>query len=498
MKYLKIFEAFESETLSKVLQFVNKSERGKFKSIIQNLCDKHNFPMSKLSEDLFQYLNLDDALELTANIEDVPCENESETIPGEKCTGPTGDENQGTIMRTWGRGKRRVKCEVCNGTGIKPNFDFPIRWIKFWFDEDGKYITSTATDGKIRNPKKKNFDFPELDDNIANYEIEEEGLDWTDFARFNDGDYFYFRASDGNNTGSSVPPERQSDRYRVAMLYKEGRHNYMLQNVSSGSSPNIDTFKVSKHSWVITGSGDYRGDIKKLKWKFEKPKKEDLEKDPYTWNALVDLSSWQNSGFSYRTPRISDTYSKKRLENAAFSLVLDYVAMKNKFQEGVEDTALTRGKRGISKQGALALKTPEEVKSANFDRYINAISNNLSNKLSIQPGENVDSKASYLKLIFLRIFGYNYAGHYILQGLNLSNFDTIYQYLIDGLTNNSTGSIDLAVRKIQSQMAENKRYNRNIKNNLDYLVQNCRIINPLFFIFRLCHFYLFIIYIKYI
>jgi hypothetical protein len=80
-------------------------------------------------------------------------------------------------------------------------------------------------------------------------------------------------------------------------------------------------------------------------------------------------------------------------------------------------------------------KTPEEVKSANFDRYINAISNNLSNKLSIQPGENVDSKASYLKLIFLRIFGYNYAGHYILQGLNLSNFDTIYQYLIDGLTN---------------------------------------------------------------
>jgi glycerol-3-phosphate cytidylyltransferase-like family protein len=45
--------------------------------------------------------------------------------------------------------------------------------------------------------------------------------------------------------------------------------------------------------------------------------------------------------------------------------------------------------------------------------------------------------------------------------------------LIDGLTNNSTGSIDMAVRKIQSQMAENKRYNRNIKKNLDYLVQNC-------------------------
>ena len=69
------------------------------------------------------------ALSLAANMEDEPCDAESDTIPGEKCSGPTGDELQGTIMRTWGRGRRKVKCDVCKGTGIKPKTNFPIKWI---------------------------------------------------------------------------------------------------------------------------------------------------------------------------------------------------------------------------------------------------------------------------------------------------------------------------------------------------------------------------------
>ena len=465
MKYLQIFEAFESKTLAEVLQFVNKAERGRFKNMIEELCDKLRFPMSRLSDDLFQYMFFDEALELAANIEDEPCENESETIPGERCSGPTGDENQGMIMRTWGRGKRKVKCDICNGTGFKPKTNFPIRWIKFWFDENGKYVTTTATDGKIRKPQSIDFDFPPLDDNIANYEIEEEGLDYTDFDRFNSGDYFYFRASDSNNTGSGVPEARKSDRYRVAMLWKEGRGNFMIQNVSSGSEPNVYYKKVAKNSWVITGSGDYRGDIKKLKYKLAEPKEVDIDKDPYTWNALVDLD--------YKVPKITTGDPKRKLENATFALVLDYVAMKNKFGEGVEDVDITKGRRELSKSGALALKTDAEIKSANFDRYIDKISKNLADKFQVKPGESVDSKASYLKLIFLRIFGYGYSGHYILQGLNFSDFKTIKDYILNALLNQDKFALERAVSNIESIMARNKRFNTNMKNNLDYLVQNC-------------------------
>ena len=95
LQYLKLFESFESKTLTKVFNYVNKSQRGQFKSILEEFCNKTNFPMSKLSDDLFQYLPYNKALSLAANMEDEPCDAESDTIPGEKCSGPTGDELQG-------------------------------------------------------------------------------------------------------------------------------------------------------------------------------------------------------------------------------------------------------------------------------------------------------------------------------------------------------------------------------------------------------------------
>lgn len=240
LKYLRLFEAFESKTLAKVFNYVDKSQKDDFKVRLQRLCGKLGFPMSKLSDDLFQYLPFNKALSLAANIEDEPCDAKSDTISGEKCSGPTGDELQGTIMRTWGKGRRRVGCLVCKGTGIKPRTEFPIKWIKFWFDKDGKYVNTTATDGQIRSQRAP-YGGGTLDDDINNYEVEEENIPYDGLNGYETGDIFYFK--DGSYHGEGV-----------AMLFREFGKNYMIQNFAVGSTPvtTNDWMKIAKFSWVVS------------------------------------------------------------------------------------------------------------------------------------------------------------------------------------------------------------------------------------------------------
>ena len=91
LKYISLFEAFESNLLSNTFKMVNPSEKNKFKSVLENICGKLNFPMSSLSDDLFIYEDtFNRALRLT--VSDEACDNESDTIPGEKCSGKTDDE----------------------------------------------------------------------------------------------------------------------------------------------------------------------------------------------------------------------------------------------------------------------------------------------------------------------------------------------------------------------------------------------------------------------
>lgn len=449
LQYLKLFEAFESKTLTKVFNYVNKGQRGQFKTILEEFCNKIKFPMSKLSDDLFQYLPYNKALSLAANMEDEPCDAESDSIPGEKCSGPTGDELQGTVIRTWGRGRRRVKCDVCKGTGIKPKTNFPIKWVKFWFDKDGKYVNTTATDGKIR-PQSDTGKFGTLDDNIDKYEVERENLTAYDLNDYNTGDIFYFRASDGND-----------DSWRVSMLYREGRMNYLLQNKSSGSAPNGSQWKkIARYSWVVSSPGDIRGgtNLKKLKLKVEENlEEEEVKPDPYTWNAPLEIR---------RMTLGNSAEVKEYLKQAHFALILDYVKMKEMMRGGkVTDTDVTKTEREESKKGALAFEIPSDIKAANFERYIKQISQNIK----------ITDDISSLRRIFQRVFGYGYAGHYILQGLNFSAMEEIFDSIVNSMTSDSYDKqryVDRASRDIKERMKANIEYNNNMKKNLDYLIMS--------------------------
>jgi hypothetical protein len=147
LKYIQLFEAFESSKLSKTLKFINKEYRSRFLQDIKSLCNSKNFPLSEISDDLFEYLPYRKALSLHKDPVQKKCSATSESefssdvaLPGEKC-------EEGKLKRSWGVGRVRVMtCPNCDGTGIEP-FREKWKYLKFWFSTDKKYITKTATNG---------------------------------------------------------------------------------------------------------------------------------------------------------------------------------------------------------------------------------------------------------------------------------------------------------------------------------------------------------------
>jgi hypothetical protein len=162
----------------------------------------------------------------------------------------------------------------------------------------------------------------------------------------------------------------------------------------------------------------------------------------------------------------NSTDVKEYLKQAHFALILDYVKMKEIMRSGkVTDTDVTKSEREESKKGALALELPNEIKSANFERYIKQISQNIK----------ITDDISSLRRIFQRVFGFGYAGHYILQGLNFSAMEEIFDSIVNSMTSDSYDKqryVDRAARTIKERMEANIEYNNNMKKNLDYLIQN--------------------------
>ena len=96
MKYLKLYEAFESNILSKTLKYLSKGSKDSFLKEVKQICDEMDFPYSKLSDEYFEYLPFNNAL------------------------------------------------KKIDGTN---------KIYKFWLNIDGDLVNTTLTDGEILKPK---------------------------------------------------------------------------------------------------------------------------------------------------------------------------------------------------------------------------------------------------------------------------------------------------------------------------------------------------------
>jgi hypothetical protein len=387
LKHIQIFEAFESKILSKTLGYIETNDRSTFMDRLKKLCQSIDFPLSKMSDEYFEYLPFKSALARAAMTGDEPCEATSKSefpdyaVAGEKCT-------NGKIKRTWGARTRDVVCPVCGGSGVKPKRS-EVKLVKFWFTAEGRYVANTLVDGIIRSGRGTSGS--KFSTKLSDYTVGRSISNLSDLR--------------GGEMASMIIGGDEV----IAYIFKEGNRYYAIQNSKSGSTPGSNNWKnYGRYSWAL-GAHEY-SDLKLLTPKVKT--KEVEEVDPYTWNTGID--------FSYggiRANTSSDVQSQ--IKDAHFAIVFDFGKLKKSEFITTKDTKASREER---KEGSKLdpNQSDESIKKKNIERYVNLLSQKL----------DISADIANCNRLVSRSLGHKSA-LYIVYGTNIySNLGSIIDYYI--------------------------------------------------------------------
>lgn len=385
MKYLKniqIFEAIESNILSKTLGYIYSRDRAGFITQLRKMCNSINFPLSKMSDEYFEYLPFKSALDRADMTGDEPCEATSKSefpayvIAGEKCT-------NGTIKRQWGDKIREVVCPVCGGSGVKPKVS-EIKLIKFWFTSEGKYVDTTLVDGLVRSISSLH----KFSTFLSEYTIGEV-ISNDNISKLSTGDYVSVSINDENNI--------------VAFIYKTGSKYYAIQNKYDGSQPSHkDWKKYGEYSWMLYGD-EYK-DMRLLKPKNKEEEKEEV--NPYSWNTGVSFG--YSSGMAQKNIDVHET-----IKDAHFAIVFDFGKLKKSEFETTVDIKSNRKEQKLDSK-LDSNQSDESVKKKNIERYINLISQKI----------DIADDISNCNRLIIRALGYKSALYFFTGNINY-NLDSI-------------------------------------------------------------------------
>jgi hypothetical protein len=387
LKYIQIFEAFESKILSKTLGYIETNDRNTFMDRLKKLCKSIDFPLSKMSDEYFEYLPFKSALARAAMTGDEPCEATSKSefpdyaVAGENCT-------NGKIKRQWGARTRDVVCPVCGGSGVKPKRS-EVKLVKFWFTAEGKYIANTLVDGITRAGRGTGGS--KFSTKLSDYTVGRSISSLSDLR--------------GGEMASMIIGSDEV----IAYIFKEGNRYYAIQNSKSGSSPSSNNWRnYGRYSWAL-GHGEYSN----LKLLTPKVKTKEVEEvDPYTWNTGIDFSY---RGLSANTS--ADVQSQ--IKDAHFAIVFDFGKLKKSEFETTQDTRVSREER---KEGSKLdpSQSDEEIKKKNIERYVNLLSQKL----------DISADIANCNRLVTRSLGHKGA-LYIVYGTNIySNLGSIIDYYI--------------------------------------------------------------------
>lgn len=363
MRYLKLYEAFRSEILSKTLAFVSPDTKNFFIEKIEAVCKTIDFPISELSDDFFERMSFEKALNLYV------------------------DENhkQGDL-----------------------------KWIKFWFDKMGNYLTTTGVDGTIIKSNKES---------IEDYEVVKT-LDFAQIQELKTGDKVLIQLDDGRKTVIATV-------FRCFERYYNLERVYLIQNEYCGSTPDSCDYeeweKYGKYSWVIGRESDFCGVPKLLRRKPDVTEEGNL--NPYEYNFV--LSTYMGVSLIKRSQKETEQY----LKTAVFAIVLDLGTLKS---SGYKTKSIIRTERRASKKGALAFMTDHEIKSKNLQKYFSEIAPLIKFNEDLSNIKNLMLKVSGGNQIFMYVFKSN---HYnigtlinrIYSFLKLTKLDQEDEYVKDNL-----------------------------------------------------------------
>ena len=375
MKYLKLFEAFESSLISKTLNYVKGEYRNLFLDGIKSICNKYDFPENRLNDSFFQYLPYNKALnyrlEKGEKGNQVDCKAKSMEVFGDK--GVEGECRAGKLPKKWGAGSRRVDCPVCKGTGKTGEPDsadklLPQNIFKFWFDETGKYITTTYNYIKDETKVEKPDDTVKL---IWCHQGSV-GIDKPDFDK---SGYKVVTLSEiPHLTPATLYIDRrqwQQGTGTPGYFWRIGQntHYFIHSGGPVGGTPDGTEWRnYGRKSWSLGGSDSYvitTGDIssektKEVEVRFFKSK---INKPTYSEVPISDI--------------------KKTLSEAKFAITLDIDKLLGTEFIKKSDTIKTRTEFKKDVIGGQFGIKDVDIKKQNMDRYISKLSDVSGAKLEI-------------------------------------------------------------------------------------------------------------------
>jgi hypothetical protein len=349
MKYLKLYESFESTTLSKVINYVRskvdkKSGCNRFVNRLKKLQQELDIPISKIQDKDVKYLNRIQAL------------------------------------------KFRNTEYVSNTTGIY--------CLKFWFSLNDGFIGFTSTGNQVYKFGESERDV--LDERDIDYIKNELNIKTGELSKVvNYNDIRHGQMVIGIFSSNYY----NLDRLALAKIWRDGNRIWAIQNVSDGGTPGGE---VNGEHWLEWGNQDERfikswslsevqspgDDHHKLYFYtpsdkplkvigFEEPTDKEKVENPLNYNLPLNSSfkvcNWYNTDWSID--------GKDDLEKADFSVViiLDDI-LKSEFKP----VTLTQKERQESRKGATKLMSDETIRNTNIERYLDKI---IKNMISIDTSE---------------------------------------------------------------------------------------------------------------
>jgi hypothetical protein len=448
IKHIKLFEAFESDKLSKTLGYIDsRRDKEAFLDKIKRICKIIDFPYSELSDEYFDYLAFNAALKKADIITDEPCEATSSrefpeyAIDGEVC-------NKGKLKRKWGSRVRSVACPVCNGTGVKPKQGEP-KLVKFWFNKEGQFIETTCVDGIIRNSGVNVSDdikLPQTPDSYTHPD-NESGV------RMTSG-----RQAKTLQTGQYVKIKISGEEMYAYILSERSRYIFAIQPKKNGGNPNYTHSrvwrKIAPFSWEIS-DGDFEWLVPVSLNNMDNDDAEP-EADPYTWNTGLN--------FNYRGMSSNGRNIENSIKAAHFAIVMDFGKLKT---ADFKTMLSIKHDREDNRHDALSLKSNDVIKRENIERYVKKLASRLE----------VDGKdISNLPRVIKRLLGYRNTVYTLRQGHIQSYISTIlkgYILLLKGddirkerYLNDLNDNIKYSFEK---SVANNRNLSKNIKEVKDRL-----------------------------
>lgn len=438
LKYLKLYEAFRSEKLSKTLAYINKSSKEDFLRELKSMSKLFDYPLSELNDDQFQYFPFNKALNVYYKPQQKPCQSTSKSqfgssgIDGGKC-------ESGRIRRQWGTGTRMVNCEACSGTGIEPAKS-DIKYIKFWFTQDGELVTTSACDGIKRGAgglTGKTFTRQQFQEAKKIKTILKGEHKW------------WTQLSDRANhlAPAQYVWSQKSNTPVFGYLFVTNSSVFFIQNERDmdGGTPNDRIWReYGEYSWSLDG-----GEFDQITILDIDSEKEEVD-NPYFWNASLNIS---HTGL-----RILTTDFQSRVKPAHFAIILDLHKLKDTPYKPASETS---SERGLAREGSLKLKTDEEIRKENIKRYLD----------SILLKTDIISDIKNAKSVLKRFTAGNYPLYLLIETSRISDkighlISKYYGVLESESDTNRESKLKDLSDYIQSVYRDNSQISNNVSQNL--------------------------------